>query len=81
MIMRYILLLLMVLLTSCGSTNRIRKKKVFVEDLVKSNQLYSVKDNSYFYFMLDSVGTPYLVKTHMFDAQRVIWTEKLNRKR
>lgn len=51
-----------------------------VDDLKQGNQLYSIKDNAYFYFMIDSVGNKHLVRTHMFNSQKVIWTEKLTRR-
>jgi hypothetical protein len=73
------LLLLLLVCVSCATT-KVRPKRITIEELKNGNQLYSVKDNSYFYFMIDSVGNKHLVKTHMFNSQKVIWTEKLTRR-
>lgn len=73
------LLFLLLVCMSCATT-KVRPKRVFIEDLKHGNQLYAVKDNPYFYFMIDSVGGKHLVRTHMFNSQKVIWTERLNRK-
>lgn len=68
---------LLVMSASCASTKVRAKKKITIEDLKIGNELYGVKDNAYFYFMIDSVGRKHLVKTHMMNSQRVIWTEPL----
>lgn len=78
--MKKVLILICILLASCASSNRIKQKKTNVEDLTSKYRLYSVQNNSYFYFMLDSAGGPYLVKTHAFKPERVIWIEKLYKK-
>lgn len=77
--MRLLTLVLIIILSSCAST-KVRKKRIMVDDLRQTNQLYSVKNNSYFYFMIDSVGNKYLVKTHLLNSEKVIWTERLTRK-
>ena len=77
--MKYILLLLMIVVTACGTTNRVRKKKVFLNDLTSKYRMYGVQNNPYFYFMMDSAGGPHLVRTHMFKYTKVIWIEKLEK--
>lgn len=73
-----LVLILLLLLASCA-TNKVRPKRTTVTDLATSNRLYGVDRNPYFYFMLDSMDTPHLVKTHMFKSSKVIWIEKLTR--
>ena len=70
-----IFLLLVLVSTSCTTP-----KKLFVENLREKNQLWGLKDNNYFYFMIDSVGDKHLVKTSMFNSSKVIWIEKMRRK-
>jgi len=77
--MKTVLLLLLIVLSSCASLKVKPKQRTYVDDLKQGNQLYAVKDNPYFYFMIDSVGGKHLVKTHMMNSQRVIWTERLTR--
>lgn len=77
--MKKLLMLALVVMSSCASIKVKPKQRTYVDDLKQGNQLYAVKDNPYFYFMIDSTGGKYLVKTHMFNSQRVLWTEKLTR--
>ena len=77
--MKKLLMLALVILSSCASLKVKPKKKTYVNDLKQGNQLYAIKDNAYFYFMIDSVGGKHLVKTYMFNSERVIWTERLTR--
>ena len=77
--MKKVTLLLCVLLASCASSKRIKKKKTYVSDLTSKYRLYSVKGNSYFYFMMDSSGGPHLVKTHHLNSEKVLWIEKLGK--
>lgn len=73
------MILLCVLLASCASSKRVKKKKTYVSDLTSKYRLYSVNGNSYFYFMLDSAGGPHLVRTHALNSEKVLWVEKLSR--
>jgi hypothetical protein len=75
--MKY-LLLAMCLLMGCAS-NRVRQKRVTIDELKDKYRMYGVQNNPYFYFMMDSSGGPHLVRTHMFKSTKVIWIEKLNR--
>jgi hypothetical protein len=68
------------IMVSCASSNKVRKKKTYINDLTEKYRLYGVKDNSYFYFMIDSSGGPHLVKTHAFNPNKVIWIERLQKK-
>lgn len=77
--MKRAILLACVLLAACASSKKVKKKKTFVSDLTSKYRLYSVKENAYFYFMLDSSGGPHLVKTHTLKADKVIWIEKLQK--
>lgn len=77
--MKKLLIFVLVALSSCAS-HKVKRKRIYVEDLKQGNQLYSVKNNPYFYFMIDSTGGNHLVKTSALNSQRVIWTEKLSRK-
>ena len=72
------LIILLALLSSCAS-QKVKQKKVFVEDLKEKYRLYGVQNNPYFYFMMDSSGGPHLVKTHMFKPTKVIWIETLEK--
>lgn len=65
------------ILISCSSV-RVKTKRTYLNDILKGNQLYSIKDNSYFYFMIDSVGNKHLVKMSLFNVDKVLWIEKLN---
>ena len=76
--MKKLLIFVLVALSSCAS-HKVKRKRIYVEDLKQGNQLYSVKNNSYFYFMIDSTGGKHLVKTHMLNSNKVIWTEPLTR--
>lgn len=75
--MKIVFFLLLVCM-SCATTKN-HLKKITIDDLSAKNQMYGVKNNPYFYFMIDSVGGKHLVKTHMFNSQKVIWTESLIR--
>lgn len=77
--MKKLLMLALVVMSSCASLKVKPKQRTYVDDLKQGNQLYAVKDNPYFYFMIDSVGEKHLVKTYMFNSERVIWTERLTR--
>lgn len=73
----------MVVLTSCHTTNsiqRVKPKKITIDDLKVKNELWMVKNNPYFYFMVDSVNNKHLVRTHIANSSKVIWIEKLNKK-
>lgn len=74
--MKYIISIIIIFFSfSCSST-----KKLNVEVLKKKYKLYGLNNNPYFYFMTDSVGGPYLVKTHFMNSSKIIWIEKLERK-
>lgn len=79
---RYIIFLLVVL-TSCHTTNsvqRVKPKKITIDNLREKNELWMVKNNPYVYFMIDSTNNAHLVKTHFSNSSKVIWIEKLNKK-
>lgn len=71
------LFLIALILSSCATTNKTKLTKTTIDELRKKNQLYGINNNSYFYFMIDSLGNKHLVRTHMFNSSKVIWTEKL----
>lgn len=71
-------LLLLIVLCSCSAL-KTKRKRVFIDDLKKSNELYTIKNNSYFYFMVDSLNHKHLVRTHIFNSSKVIWIEPLTR--
>lgn len=73
-----IFLLILFSAASCSSA-KIHQKKTYVSDLAAKNRLYGIDRNPYFYFMIDSTETTYLVKTHSFNSAKVIWVEKLVR--
>lgn len=58
---------------SCSTT-----KKINIQELRDDGKLYSIKNNSYFYILIDSNRNVHLVRTHFMNSDRVIWTEKLN---
>lgn len=71
---------ILILIVLCGCTSvRVKPKKIYLDDLTKNNQVYRVKDNSYFYFMIDSLGNKHLVKMNTFNCDKVLWIERLNR--
>lgn len=76
--MKLFYLVLITIVFSCAPTKKI--KKIYLSDLVNKNQIYYIKDNSYFYFMIDSTNTKYLIKTSILNSSEVVWMEKLNQK-
>jgi hypothetical protein len=65
---------LLLLLSSCATN------KITIEQLQKKNQLYAIKNNNFYYFMIDSLNNKCLVRTSFMNSSKVIWIEKLNRK-
>lgn len=79
--MKYLILFCLTsILVSCSSTKTFTyPKNVYIQDLVKKNQVYMLDNNSYHYFMIDSLGDKHLIRMNFFNNDKVLWTEKLNR--
>ena len=72
---KFLLFFFIIFLSSCSST-----KKITIENLKTKYRLYGLRGNSYFYFMTDSAGGPYLVRTHFMNPEKIIWIEKLEKR-
>lgn len=71
------IILLAFIFASCSST---KMTMTTIEELKNKNQVYAVKDNSYYYFMIDGDNNKFLVRTSLINSSKVIWMERLTKK-